>query len=275
MMELMDTQLKKLLGFSQHEAKIWKSLETDSYNISELATLTKFPRTTLYTALASLKKRGFITTHAKGRSVIVSPLPERDMSLLLTQGALSFTKGGNMRIAHKEKNNSGFTVIYGKNAMLKVWESLAERKTKRVYAIQPSRSLLNTIKLFKPGEFIPLNTAIKKNKVIVDAIMREDGLPTYLNFHKDNPKIQKEILESFAGRMADTTLVKNSYLNNNAELLVTPRSAFLMNWENQVGIEIENKDMIELLKELFELAKGYGKKIDFNEYIKNYLEKTP
>jgi hypothetical protein len=204
--------------------------------------------------------------------VVVSPTSSEAISNLFAEGSTSFRDEGSIEVVKKTKNNSqsGFTFIYGKKTMLKVWESMAEKNIGRFYAIQSTRSLLNTINLFKPGEFIPINNAIKKNKIIVESIAREDALPTYLNTYKDDPKIQRGIIDSFRGRMTDTTLVKNDYLNNNAELLLTSKSAFLMNWEQEVGIEIKNKDMIDFLKELFDLAKGYGKKIDFNEYLKKW-----
>jgi Sugar-specific transcriptional regulator TrmB len=267
----MDTKTTDLLGFSHQETKIWQSLQKRSSNITELAGITHFPRTTLYTALSSLKRRGLIKTYHKGKSVIVSPIENRDISDLLNTSALTFNETGNIRVSNKEKDGSGFTVVYGKEVMFKVLERLTQKGVKRLYAIQPAQSLLNTIKHFKPGEFIPINNAIRKNKIIVDAIIREDNVSTYLNFHKDDRTIQKKIVESFLGRMADTTLVKNEYLNNNADLIFTSQSAFLMNWEQEVGIEIKNRDMIDLLKELFELAKGYGKKIDFNEYMREHL----
>lgn len=265
--------INTILSFSRHETKIWQALEKGSWNVSQLATLTRFPRTTLYTALDSLRRRGLITTRRQGKSVIISPIPRQAISDLLTESALAFNEIGNVRISSKKKNNSGFTLIYGKKAMFNVWENLAKKGVKRFSVIQPSRSLLHTISRFTPEEFITVNDAIKKNSIIVDAIIREDNLPTYMNFHKNNPAAQKNILKSFLGRMADTTLVRDDYLNNNADLILTSKSAFLMNWENEIGIEIDNPDMIDLLRELFTLAKGYGKKIDFNQYMREYLEK--
>lgn len=267
------TPLTTILGFSRQETKIWQALEKGSWNVSELAGHTHFPRTTLYTALDSLRRRGLITSHRRGKSVVISPLPRQAISDILTESALAFNETGNVRMSSKKRNNSGFTLIYGKKAMLKVWENLAKKGVKRIFAIQPSRSLIHTISRFAPEEFVRINNAIKKNNIIVDAIIREDNLPAYMNFHKNNPSAQKNILRSFLGRMADTTIVKNDFLNNNADLILTSKSAFLMNWENEVGIEIDNTDMIELLRELFNLAKGYGKKLDFNTYIREHLDR--
>jgi DNA-binding transcriptional ArsR family regulator len=274
---MLDSKVISLLHLTRQENKILKALENGDYNISDLAVLTRFPRTTLYTALSSLKKRGLITRSTKGKSVLISLVPSPEISKLFAESATAFSPEGNVRVANKSKTGktSGFTLIYGKKAMFKVWQSLADINSKeRFYAIQPTRSLINTVKLFKPGEFVPINNAIKKNKVIVDAIMKEDGFPTYMDLHKGQPDVQKKIIKSFLGRSADMSVVKNEYLNNNAELLIAPSSAFIMNWENEVGIKIENRDMIDLLRELYLLAKGYGKKIDFNEYMREWEKKV-
>lgn len=264
---MLNKQIAKLLGLTTQEYEVLKTLEMGPSNISSLSSLTGFPRTTLYTTLSTLKNRGLISTKTAGKAVLVSLTPSSNISKIFTQGATAFSPDGNIAMAD-------FTLIHGKKAMLKVWQSLVNVKHERVYVIQPTKSLLNTIKLFKPGEFVPLNNAIKKNKVIMDTIMKEDGFPSYMAAYATRPDIQKKIIESFIGRSADMTKVDNRFLDNNAELLITSQHAFIMNWENQVGIKIENRDMINFLKELYILAKGYGKKIDFNEYMREWLKRT-
>ena len=272
---MINVQIKDLLGLSPIENKVLFAIEKTPLNMSGLAGSTKTPRTTLYTAIDSLKRRGLISTRKIGKAVVISPTPKGTIQDMLAEASSAYDADGNTKIIKKHDNGkqSGFTVVSGKKAMLKVWEGLAQRDTKRFYAIQPTRSMVHTIERFKPGEFIPINNAIKKNRIIVDAILKEDNFPTYMEMHKREPNIQKDIIKSFIGRMAETTLIRNEYLNNNAEIYITSRSAFLMNWEQEIGIKIENKDMIDLLSEMFQLAKGYGKKIDLNEYMRGWLEK--
>ncbi len=265
-----------LLNLTPQEYKILQALESGPSNISLLSERTRFPRTTLYTAISSLQGRGLIAKFPQGKSVLISSVPADKISDLFAESAAALSLEGNIRVSSISKTgkSSGFTLIYGKKAMLQVWESLAYEKNRRIYVIQPTRSLMHTLKLFKPGEFVPINDAIKKNKVIMDAIMKEDGFPSYMRTYAGQPGVQKKIIESFLDRRADVTKVSNEYLNNNAELFITSSHAFLMNWENEVGIKIENQDMIDFLKELYVLAKGYGKKIDFNEYMREWKKKV-
>lgn len=272
---MIDTRIKDLLALTPIENKVLFAIEKTPLNMSGLAVSTKIPRTTLYTAIDSLKKRGLISTRKIGKAVVISPTPKETIRDMLAEASSVYDADGNTKIIkkHDDGKRSGFTVVSGKKAMLKVWEGLAQRDTKRFYAIQPTRSMVHTIERFKPGEFIPINNAIKKNRIIVDAILKEDSFPTYMEMHKREPNIQRDIVKSFIGRMAETTLIRNEYLNNNAEIYITSRSAFLMNWEQEIGIKIENKDMIDLLTEMFQLAKSHGKKIDLNEYMRGWLEK--
>lgn len=272
----MNKALTKLIGLSNHEYEIWQALKLKPNTISSLARLTGFPRTTLYTAIAKMLERGLINKHQKGRSVLLSPISDIELSQILSGRNFAISSGKDtqdldMEVASHMGN--GFKIIRGKSEMLKVWQKSTEKETRRVYVIQSTQSLVTTVKKFKAGEFIPINDAIKKNGVIMSAILRNDNLPTYLDMHKNDPRLQEDILRSFLGRTSDVTLVQNEFLNMNSELVILNKSAFLMNWEDEVAIEIENADMIKLLKELFELTKGYGKKIKYEEYIQNYIRK--
>lgn len=269
----------RLLGFTLHEEKIWAVLQNGPKNVSSLAVLTKFPRTTLYTAITSLKKRGLTTIHKKGKSTIISPIAKPTIKSLIgkCESDLNFHQNSNRETDLVEsvtnQNDSGFRTIHGELAMFKVWQALADTNAKRFYSIQSTKSLINLIKRFTSEDFIPINNIIKKRRIVADVVLREDNLPTYLSYYKDKPDIQKSTIESFIGRMADATLVKNDYLNSNAELIMMGNSAFLMNWKDEIGIEIKNRDMTDFLKELFELAKGYGKKVDYTEYMRDNLKK--
>lgn len=249
-------EISKLLGLSPAEKKILEVIRGRPSNMSELSRLIKIPRTTLYTAINTLKSRELISMRKKGKAVIVSPT----RSELLE----------NLHLVHSADQK--FTFLYGKEAMLKVWEHLASSPARsRISCIQPTKSMISLVGNSKPGEFIPTNELIKENQIIVEAIMREDVFTNYMNLHKDDPKLQKQIIESFIGRMNDTTFVDNRFLNNNSDLLIGIDGAYLMNWQSEVGIKIQDKDMIALLKELFDLARGYGKKIDLNDYMKEQL----
>jgi hypothetical protein len=261
-----------ILNLSEHELAVWYLIATRPYNISRLARATRIPRTTLYTAIASLKKRGMAKTRASGRSTMVSAADNEELADLLTSSAALFQKEGTIRTAIKVPTgeSTGFTLVHGKQAMVRIWEDLAAVKNGRIYCIQPTRSARSFITQFPPGTFIPINQKIKQNHVIMDTILKEDCFPMYLSLYEGNTELQKKIIDSFIGRIADTTIVHNEFLNNNADLLIAGDAAYLLCWPQEVGIKIENAHMVEFLMELFKLAKGYGKKLDLNEYMREW-----
>ena len=118
----------------------------------------------------------------------------------------------------------------------------------------------------------PINKAIIDKGLIVEGLIREDYYTsTYLDLYKDDKEKQKTFLKSFIGRATDMVFVKNDFLNSSTDLMIFDNTAFLVNWKDEVAVEIKNQDMLEFLKEMFHLARGYGKKVDQNEYLKKLL----
>jgi hypothetical protein len=80
------------------------------------------------------------------------------------------------------------------------------------------------------------------------------------------------MLESFLGRGTDMTFMPNQYFKDaESELIILPNVAYLSDWKNEVSIEIRNPAMLLFLKELYDLAKGYGRKVNQEEYIKDLI----
>lgn len=267
----MNKSLKTLLGFTEVESDIWDNL-SQPMCVSDLARITQIPRTTLYTSLDSLKLRGFIKIKKEGRVSTISPLSATDIQKRISQEFSQISESGEYSV--KLNEDSGFTIIHGMEKLVEVWNVIVDKYPKqRICAFQPTKSLLTLVKKHKEGYFIPVNEKIKRNGVIFETVTREDGIPAYLDLYKGNPEVQREILKSLIGRSTDSVFVKNDYLNTNSDLVITPRSAYLLNWESEIGIEINNKDMIDLLKELFTLARGYGRKVDLTKYLTGILER--
>ncbi len=277
---ILSKNLIKLLHLNDIEQEILVSLERADLNVSQIAKATKIPRTTLYTAIDSLQDRNLIRMRKQGKSTILSPISTNHLAEILENESIQMVEHGTFTLKNRKAaqnlqnpSQSAITFIYGKDAMLNVWIELAHTSNHRLQCIQPTSSLETVLKKYEPSVFIPLNNAIKKNKVVMETIVNENSFSTYMDTYKTKPHIQKQIIQSFIGRATDTTMVKNNLLKNNADLILTSREAFLMNWEHEVGIRIKNRDIVDLLHELFKLAKGYGKKMDFNEYLRGFLEK--
>ncbi len=266
----MKKSLKTLLGFTPLESTIWNHLK-EPVSISTLSRETKIPRTTLYTSLGSLESRGLIKIEKDGRESIITALQATDIQKIMSRESALLSPDGEHNIEINE--NTGFRIIHGLHNMIDIFDYIADKYSKeRILAIQPTKSLLTLLRKSKDGYFVPVNEKIKKNKVIFETVTQEGTIPSYLNLYKNKPEIQKNILKSFIGRSADAVFIKNEFLDINSDLLITSKSAFILNWETESGIEIKNKEMINLLKELFKLARGYGRKVDLTNYMRNILD---
>lgn len=240
---MIKAETKALLQLTPQESKILECLELCSYNISQLAEATDFPRTTLYTALSSLTSRKLISSHTEGKAKIIS----------LTSKEIS----ANLFPSTKKHN------------LLNVWTEIVQLKNQRILSIQSTESMKEAVIKFNSGEFIPINNAIKDNNIIIESVVNKNGLSTYMDLYKDNKVMQEKILKSFEGRMADMTFVSNEYLHTKTDLVITHNKAYLMQWKKDVCIEIQEREIIDFLKQLFTLVKGYGEKIDFHTYMKS------
>jgi len=239
---MFDESTNTLLQLTPHEIKILACLQYSELNISNLAKLCKFPRTTLYTALTSLTSRGLIETRTQGKARVVSRRPH-------------------MFIPKMFKTNKSLSII-------EVWRDITKLKNQRIYAIQSTASMKEAVQRFNSGEFIPINELIKKNNIIIESILNRNHLSEYVSMYNHDSEMKKKILDSFENRMTDVTFVDNQYLHTKTDLVITHNRAYLMQWKKDVCIEIEEREIVDFLKQLFELVQGYGKKINFNQYVK-------
>lgn len=249
----MNTETIKLLALTRVETHILKSLKTSSENVSSLARITKIPRTSLYTALSSLSKRGLIEMVTKGKSRVVflkyNPLVE---------------------ILNSEQHKS-FTYIYGKGPMLQELKEIYTKPKTRVYAVQPTKVLETLLHKFNASTFIPINELIKENKVVVESIVKVDSLDMYLQKYKGDKETQEQILKSFYGRLNSSTFIGKEFFNCDAELVFNDTYLYICNWSKEVGIKVFDTNILALIKELFDLAKGYGKKDDLNKIVREKI----
>ena len=58
------------------------------------------------------------------------------------------------------------------------------------------------------------------------------------------------------------------------ELWLFKSTTLLINWHEEVAIEITNQSMTPFLRDMFEFVKSGGKKIDHNKVMKGVLERV-
>ncbi|MEK7646200.1 MAG: helix-turn-helix domain-containing protein [Patescibacteria group bacterium] len=265
--------ISKLLNLTSHEEKIFTVLDTkEPFSVSDTSKKAKIPRMSAYLALAALKSRGIIYSKIKGKRRFWLRISDKELSdILISTAKLAHDSEERVEITHDD--STGFAVLRGLPSLFSIFERIAQgHKDERLIGIQPTASLKNVLRGISWKNLQPIQDSIRNNKIIVEGLLREDYYPTLTSLVKD-PVQKEEILKSFIGRTTDMVFVSNEYLNAETELMMFRDVAFLINWKDEVALEIKNKDMLHFLKELFDLARGYGRKVNQEEYIKNIIEK--
>ena len=74
--------------------------------------------------------------------------------------------------------------------------------------------------------------------------------------------------------MADYTLVPSEFFNVYSEIWIFSTTVIIINWHDEVAMEITNNQMMSFLRDMFEFVKIGGKKINHEEKLREMLEKV-
>jgi hypothetical protein len=260
-----------LLALSKKERAVLEILNEDPLlKVASISRDTKISRMTLYPILQSLKNRRLVEYKRVGKRKFWTLTNKQLISDILWDCIQNFDERKNIQI---RSGDSGFSIIRGTKNLINIWERAVDiYKENRIYGIQPTASLVSILSKVNWQEIMsPINNAILKKGLIVEGLTREDYINTYINHFKGDKDFQVKILKSLLGRKTDMALVSNEYLNYPVDFMMFENKGFIINWKDEVAIEIDNTDMLGFLKELFDLARGYGKHVDQNAYVSKLL----
>lgn len=254
------TQLQ-VLGFSALEQALVDGLRDVPESPSAMARRLMIPRTSLFSPLAALERRGLAEQVRVGKRI-----HWKRSALSLAHSILPF--GLELPAG---QNHPEFFLHTGKEALRSIQSMIGDAANSRVLFIQPNASLVACLDYFTEAELQDLNTRIKKNKVIMECILQEDVIPHWFRAVKRHGWSAEAMAQTVRGRAADTTFVPKEFFNFNSELGIFPNVAYISNWGSLVSIEIRNQDTIGLLRDVFTFAKQMGKKINLTEQIETEM----
>ncbi|MEK7530548.1 MAG: helix-turn-helix domain-containing protein [Patescibacteria group bacterium] len=260
------TKRAKTLGFTNLESLLYDALTSDPQGVVGLANSVDRPHTSLYRPLAALKNRGLVEevrhgSRSRWRKVAQESLISSLGSVLFT--GLTATNTG--QPLHPE-----FFLHTGRDALVQIYFSISEQKKIRFSGIQPNKSIAATLDVLTTEELIRINSNIKKNEIIVEALLQEDVVSFYAAELKKRGMPEKKIFESFGGRAADTTYVPKEYINFNSEIIFLPKVAYIIDWASLTAVEVRNRETVGLIRDLFALAKSFGTKTDQNKLLREF-----
>ncbi len=267
----------KTLKLSKNDWKVFEGLSYENTDLfkstADLSKQLNIPRMSTHIALKSLKERGLIDYKRVGKRKLWYRITPENLIKKFANISQEIDKHSQVTIG---VSDSEFTIYNGVDSLYKVWEALLELPANtRVQGFQPTASIRESLQKLEWSEKIQhLQENIRSKPIIIEGLLSEDYYPFLVDFYKNDKSLLLKTLESFLGRATDMTFIKKDFLNLATEMFILPDSAYITNWKEEVSICIKNKTIINFLRELFSLAKGYGKHIDQNKYIGELIEKV-
>lgn len=260
-----------LLGFSKTDVAVFLALlRLKRGNVSAIGRAAKLPRTTIYTALETLKERGLIAPVKVGNHREWEALPPSRLENELQHGLHSVRE----TIPELEK-------IYGMvgegelGTTVKVYETRAGlihayneifklKRGERVLTIEGRASIEAKYTSLAVQFIIDWQTQFKKSGIILDAIASESVFATM-------EKMPREIREAHVGRRVVATLLPRSLINFEGDLLIFRHNTLITVPRKNIAIVIEEPRITEMFRHLHGVIASFGRKIDLNEWFRQSL----
>jgi len=264
-----------ILGLSETEMKILEVLST-ARGVQEIANLTEISRTGVNYCLKILRGKNLVFVVKQGkRRLYVGAVPSQVSSKLQSAiDELTLASGDKKGARVKASKTSEFIIYSGIREIIPAHERIASmNKDERIRAIQPNKSWMNVHKKLGPRQLTRFNNAIKENGIIIDGILQADAYRKYGEFFRHDQESLDEVARSFSDRMADYTTVSEKFFNYNAEIWIYTDTVFIINWQEEVAIEIRNPDIMNFFRDMYEIVKESGQKIDHNQMMREIVGK--
>ena len=263
-----------ILGLSRTERDILNALSAPK-NVRIISGETGISRTGVNYCLDHLAERGFIRILRKGKRRSYVALTDEELMDEL-QRALDGMRGSNTKrqgARIKTSKEDEFIIHVGVKEIIPAYERIAsENKDERIRAIQHHRLYNKLLERITPKQLVRINETIKKNRLIIDGILNESAYNAYKKEIAADPKKFRASIKSLEGRMADYSFFRDDSFDHDSELWLFKDTSLLINWHEEVAIEITNRNMTAFLKDMFSFVKEGSRKIDHNRAMRDILK---
>jgi len=244
-------QLEKLLqqiGFSKNEAKIYlASLELGLTSAQEIALKAGLPRTSGYSVLKSLNRKGYVAKSViRGKLKFLSLPPEKLKNKINELNKnLEIAMPEFRAIFNEDKSKPKILFYEGRKAMQKVYDDTLEEKPEEILE-------WNTDDYFDFFKFDVDSKYIEKRIALNIKARRIAGKGSKWGYkHKKKDKEE----------LSETLIVPKDKFWPHVEVnIYNDRVAFL-DYEEQMSLIIESKPLAEAMKQAYELSWIGAKKI--------------
>lgn len=247
-------EISRILGLTKQENKIMWAISDMAKHVSDIARITKLPRTSLLYILRGLEKRNLVKS--------------------LKNRKYTYWKSNTINAFRMLKNVTSNVVIHnGLESIMSIFEQLTNQSyNSRVKCIQPDSSIKYALRKIEASTWKTLNDVVKAKKFIIEGIVHEKSVATILSELGRNDA--KRIYESFIGRLEDYVKIPEDFADVESEIYIFGGKAFIVNWNKEVALEIGDENMVELLDAMFSCVKELGIRYHQNRKMEATLPNT-
>ncbi len=252
----------QLLGLSKKETLVFNALRNNINTPLLLSRATKVSRSAVYAILRNFKKRGLSTTRiVKGKkNWLISPPNELEELLRETKKDLLQIPLGTEEVHGVD--DSLVAIHHGKAAVRHTIKKLfTKTKNARLYGIQGNIAENNWDSIFTLDETNEINQYIKKNEIIVEAVLPDGWFETQLDL------LGEEWAKDFRGRMTRTITIEPEYFDHGGQIFMLKDSIYLLALHEEIIIEIKHSQIQKMLYMLFKYTQDHGRLIDPNQLL--------
>lgn len=241
----------KLLNLQPAEVAVLRALGAGPQFGSSLQRHTAIPRATLDRTLRSLRERGLIRKQEwspkRGRWLLK---PVTEIRILSSFGS---TASGSEVFIYEGKEQL-------LNATLRFIETHAGE---RAFAIQSNKTWDTWATRLSREDFNKVNSLLRKKMVIMETVLPEDFA------EYDLERRDQALANGYQERPSITHIIPKEFFNFYSDLTICRDAVFVMNWRDNLGIEIRNADLVSLFSSLFKYLQATGERVNLHEEVRS------
>ena len=264
-----------ILGLTEAEIQVLEALSL-AKSTQDIARNIRLSRTGIKYVIEKLLEKGLVERVRVGKRCIYIAVNKNNMTTKLKEliDDMNIESGDKKGARIKISKENEFIIHVGAKEIVPAYQRIASmNRNERIKAIQHHRSWTELLEKVTKGQLVDFNRSIIKNHLILDGMLNESAYASYLQEITKDPSKHKDAVESLSGRMADYTVFPDNFFDYHCEAWLFKSTTLLINWHEEVAIEITNENITYFLKDMFEFVKMGGRKIDHNKAVKEVIEK--
>lgn len=257
----------KILGLSKKEIKVLGSLQDGKDTPLELARASGVSRTAVYAILKNLKKRGMANTFIRGGKKYWKVEKERNIEKNVSEAKQALLGNPEGRQELQGISDSTVVVHRGEEAIKKVMQTIFLRhKRERMQGMQGGVANIGWEKIFTPEETDAFNQGIKKNEIIIDAVLPQGW------FEKEFERSGEGWAKQFEGRATRVNMIEGEYFDHGGQLFIFKSSLYLASFNEEVVIEIRHSEIQKMVLKMFAFLQDNSRLVDANALLRELME---